>query len=212
MDAFVYSPRLTASAGSTYNGLMHVSDWFPTMLGWAGVNYAPLGGHELDGFDHSTAMTLAGSFGEAVVDHTLYPRQTLLYNMYTNVEGKDFDTSINSPVAIRDKQFKLIHAYTNSKSSEWFSVMDTEGGDDSVSDLATCSQDDALEGDYVKFLFDLINDPYETTNLYDDPTYSEVKVRIFWSNCCYFADLFCIIVSIVCCSGSNQCKADCHCL
>ena len=173
VDAFVFSSKLSAFAGTTYKGLMHVSDWFPTMLTWAGVSYSADAGHELDGFDHSTAMTL-----DASADPSLYPRQIMLYNLYADVEGKDFDTNSNSPVAIRDKQYKLLHAYTNSQSSEWFSVMDTEASDETLGDLATCSQDDAMEGQYEKFLFDLVNDPYETTNLYADEKYAEVKVNI----------------------------------
>ena len=38
VDAFISSPLLpTASKGTTYDGLMHVSDWFPTMLDFAGM-------------------------------------------------------------------------------------------------------------------------------------------------------------------------------
>ena len=35
VDAFVYSPLFTsAQQGSEYSNLMHVSDWFPTILDW----------------------------------------------------------------------------------------------------------------------------------------------------------------------------------
>lgn len=40
VDSFIYSPMLKSS-GTVYTGLMHVSDWFPTILALAGINYAP---------------------------------------------------------------------------------------------------------------------------------------------------------------------------
>ena len=39
-SAFVYSEMLPESVrGSTYEGLMHISDWYPTICGLAGVSY-----------------------------------------------------------------------------------------------------------------------------------------------------------------------------
>jgi hypothetical protein len=54
--------------------------------------------------------------------------------------------------------------------------VDTEvDDDDQVDDMGTCTQYKTTKsGTYTSFLFDLINDPYETTNLYDDDKYSEV--------------------------------------
>ena len=38
MDAFIYSPLLDRAArGTVYDGLMHVSDWFPTLIGLTGT-------------------------------------------------------------------------------------------------------------------------------------------------------------------------------
>ena len=42
VDAFIYSPLLpTHTMGSVYNGLMHVSDWLPTILDLADIKYNP---------------------------------------------------------------------------------------------------------------------------------------------------------------------------
>ena len=51
MDAFIYSPLLPDSiVGSSYDGLMHVSDWFPTMLDLAQISsFTPSQGFEMDG-------------------------------------------------------------------------------------------------------------------------------------------------------------------
>lgn len=38
VDSFIYSPLLPSSSrGSVYSNMMHVSDWFPTILELAGV-------------------------------------------------------------------------------------------------------------------------------------------------------------------------------
>ena len=51
VDAFIYSPLLPSKVvGSSYSGLMHVSDWFPTILDLAGVtSFEPKKGFEMDG-------------------------------------------------------------------------------------------------------------------------------------------------------------------
>ena len=50
--------------------------------------------------------------------------------------------------------------------------------DDEIYDARTCPTFASLEGNYTKFLFDLVNDPYEITNLYDDETYADIKVCV----------------------------------
>lgn len=109
MDAFIYSPLLpTASQGSVYPGIFHVSDWFPTLLELSGMDsYSAKDDHPLDGFSQVTAMLAA--------DASANPREYLLYNMYYNVNNEAFNISTNAPVAIRDKQvrehFLIIHLH-----------------------------------------------------------------------------------------------------
>jgi len=43
-----------------------------------------------------------------------------------------------------------------------------------------CTQSDSIStGDYTLMLFDLSKDPYETTNLYDDADYADVKEKLY---------------------------------
>lgn len=155
-----------------YKGLFHVSDWFPTLLGFAGIKFTPAVGKELDGVDQSTAMVTSTS------NTVAFPRSSLLYNWYYNVTGKSWDMITSGPVGIRDNRYKLLHANINSQSLTYYPY-DIVEDDDVLSDAQACSPETAMKGEYTKFLFDLVNDPYETTNLYDNDSYSDVKVRDF---------------------------------
>jgi len=60
VDAFVYSKKLSSKqAGSTYGGLMHVSDWFPTLVDMAGVSYDADDDYALDGTSQWSTMLKA---------------------------------------------------------------------------------------------------------------------------------------------------------
>jgi len=168
VDSFIYSPLLDSNVqGSKYNGIMHVSDWFPTILELARIsNYQP--GHEnkLDGVSQVLAMT------NQVKSN---PRQFLLYNMYSNVEEI---TTSNVALAIRDSRYKVIHAYTNNPAAQWYKF--TEPLDDDM-DMSSrsCPQQVAMVGGYQQFLFDLVSDPNETRNLYNNPDYAEQKEALY---------------------------------
>lgn len=169
MDAFIYSNKLSKYSGTTYSGLMHVTDWFPTMLTMANIKFTPSAGMELDGVDQSDAMKLGDKYNA---------RETMVYNMYMNVDDEDFDIYTNSNVAVRNKQFKLIHAYTDNYCADWYTVSEESDNDDNVAynGYNYCGQTQSLEGNYVTMLFDLVNDPYETTDLFSDSAYASVKV------------------------------------
>ena len=169
VDSFIYSSGLIADeyVGTTYSNLMHVSDWFPTILSLAGISYTAPSGYELDGYDHSDAI-----FGDADA-----PRSLLLYNIYYNfTDGEDYDDfSSNIVFAIRNKKYKLVHAYDDA-----YHVYDYEDeldADDLLETSDGCGFSAA--GTYTKYLFDMENDPYETTNLYGDDTYSEVSAYLY---------------------------------
>jgi arylsulfatase A-like enzyme len=54
VPSFVSGPGLSSVAGQQYNNLFHVSDWMPTILGFAGLQTPD--GMSLDGIDHSAAF------------------------------------------------------------------------------------------------------------------------------------------------------------
>lgn len=94
VDSFIYSPLLSSSlAGTTYSGMFHVSDWFPTILDFAGISYTAADGYSLDGVSHFEA------FG---VDES--PRSYLLYNSYHNINGVSYSRFVNQSFAIRNSQ------------------------------------------------------------------------------------------------------------
>ncbi len=196
----------------------------------------PVDSNYFDGYDQSEAMANPNSTS---------PRQYLLYNLYNNVSSENFDVYKNAPVAMRNAQYKLIHAYTGNPGSKWYKaegelqravvvccmqfvlyvvlikiciddiyveveidgvvyicvqfqeaisdqVRDfstfitctfflstaTVGNDDDISTYTSCSQASSLIGVYETMLFDLVNDPYETTDLFADETYADVKVGV----------------------------------
>ena len=170
VNAFIYTTKLKAR-GATYGGLFHVSDWFPTLLDAAGVGYTPASGYELDGVSHWNHLKKLSS--KSVSDVADGPREHMLYNYYINVSVKSWDSG--TVRAVRNKQFKLLETYTDNGYSDWNSADELEEDDDSLSSLETCTQGGATgSGTYTSFLFDLTNDPYETTNLYDEGAYADV--------------------------------------
>ena len=56
VEAFVSSPLLPSKMqGADYDNIFHVSDWFPTMLDFAGISYAKVD-KPLDGVSHASAL------------------------------------------------------------------------------------------------------------------------------------------------------------
>mmetsp|Transcript_7368 Transcript_7368/g.10983 ORF Transcript_7368/g.10983 Transcript_7368/m.10983 type:complete len:623 (-) Transcript_7368:207-2075(-) len=171
VDSFIYSALLPDSArGSVYSGIMHVSDWFPTILELSGSDYIPQAGFDLDGVSQVTAMLAA--------DATQNARQYLLYNMYYKVNDESFDIYSNAPVAIRDKQYKLAHLYVDNPQAQWYSFEEALSDDSNMGSFS-CPQSMALMGRYAKFLFDLDSDPNEKTNLYFNSQYSDIKSELY---------------------------------
>lgn len=161
VNAYVYNPKITRT-GMKYTGLTHVTDWFPTILSWAGINYrADNEEYKVDGLNQAAAM--AGVEGAGT------PREYMLYNAIVNVEGKNLDMKTNGPVAVRNSRYKLIHAYTSNPSATYYdeSLSDTYDSD------VSCPQSQSMAGDFQMMLFDLINDPNETTDLYGTPAVAE---------------------------------------
>jgi len=143
---FVTSP-LIKNRGTVNNGLMHVSDWFPTLVGLAGGDTAGL---NLDGFD----------VWQSISNGDPSPRTELLHNidpMYTRgsrLNISNFDNRIAA--AIRVGNWKLITG--NPGFGSWVAPPED-------SDLRSLPDPDPRSKNI--WLFDLSNDPYETTDLFE---------------------------------------------
>lgn len=153
VDSFIYSPLLS-NTGTTYTGLMHISDWFPTIMALAQITYTPLSGYELDGVNQVDGWT-----GKKI------PRSAMLYNMYTNISDYNFNIWTNGSFAVRDGRYKLMHTYDDKDYGNWYSIDDEIENDDDLDSGDKCAQQ-FVKGKFTYWFFDLQNDPYETTNLY----------------------------------------------
>eukprot|EP01034_Spumella_vulgaris_P025603 gene25603-32076_t len=171
VDGFIFSPLLFSERlGRTYSGLMHVSDWFPTILALANISdYQPAKSHVISGHDQSMALTQ----GE---QHNT--RSHLLYNTYHNVQGMNFDTQVNGTFAIRNERYKLMHAWDGPE-AQWFDKGETLPNDDQLNRSASCFPISTNGSTFTFFLFDLVGDPYERVNLYDNSSYSKVKSELY---------------------------------
>ena len=169
VDSFIYGPKLS-NPGSTYSGLMHVSDWFPTMLALASISYEADSDHPLDGVNQ-----IDGWKGSKT------PRANMLYNMYLALTDYDFNIWTNGSFAVRDSRFKLMHTYDDSIYGATYNVDSEIDGDDDLDSDDRCAQQFANGGDFTYFLYDLTNDPHETTNLYDseESIYTMAKEKLY---------------------------------
>lgn len=172
VDAFIYAPTFLpesssySASGTTYNNLFHVSDWFPTILDMAGIEYTPPTGFDLDGVSHYNYL-----MGDMDDTSGVGPRQYMLYNAYTKVMTAagtySFDLNSDAVFAVRDSRYKLMHTFNGSALTQYYSGEDEYSDDGDLSEIIDCKQETIYSGDYVKYLFDLQEDPYETNNLYD---------------------------------------------
>lgn len=138
--SFVHSNLLPDDAlGTTYTGLAHISDWFPTILDWANITYTPSDGHLFDGISQADAIATTEDTG---------PRESMLYNYYINVDSQRFDPNNNAPLAFRIGRLKLMHAYLDDTDSQWYDY-DAILEDDDTLNQGTCCQASSLFGNII---------------------------------------------------------------
>jgi len=167
-DAFVYSPLLDKSlVGSWYEGLMHVTDWFPTMLELAGIPFEAEEGFELDG------VSQVSGWNKANTTLSNGPRTKMLYNWYTTDRRASFDLRLNSSFAVRNERYKLIHTKNSSRYCTWYGSTPQIYDDDDFADSSECGPDKLILN-FMQQLYDLKEDPYEYNNIYD----SELKEHV----------------------------------
>ena len=106
-----------------------------------------------------------------------------MYNYYDNVDLYSFDIWTNGSFAIRNEQYKLMHTFDSPTYGAWYNTLTSMADvDDDLSAEIRCAPQIALnDGEFKYFLFDLINDPYETVNLYDsnDVMIKSVKQSLY---------------------------------
>jgi hypothetical protein len=194
VDAFIYHQQYrTRFLQGDYTGLMHVSDWFPTILSLAKIHDYRPHVHRIEGYNHHYAwFNQKDSLHQPTMNRlslslsllpasNMGPREYLLYNLYHNVEGVSFDPIHNQSFAIRDQRYKLIHTFVNTTFSHWYTFDDSDQSTLLKTVGATCTEEHAmLNGTFDRMLFDLIEDPYEKVNLYNDPNYIKIKVHPFF--------------------------------
>jgi hypothetical protein len=73
-----------------------------------------------------------------------------------------------------------MHVFNSSEYGAWYSADTILDTDDDIQD-GSCNEGTAARGEFVYTLYDLLADPYETTNLFTSPKaeHVEAKVTIF---------------------------------
>ncbi|CAN0073946.1 unnamed protein product [Pylaiella littoralis] len=174
VPAFVYSTSHIPEErwGTEYDGMMHVTDWLPTIAAGVGMDLDG-GAGSLDGINHwDSILNAEEEAGNAS------PRQEILYNLdpYSylyladdSAGGKGADNLL-AKGAIRSGKYKYI---MNEYCAGWYTFDKPTLEEDPLTNLETvcngntCSHcsGKACTGQYFDYLFDLDTDPREEHNL-----------------------------------------------
>lgn len=200
VNGMIFGNIVPSSArGSSYPGLMHVSDWLPTMVGLAGFDYLPPPGHALDGIDQSAALfsntadsplsaalasLAAAGTADPVTADTLeqslksFPRTEMLYNAYVKVGDTDASLTGTS-AAFRDVRYKLLYTFADDRDTTWFQQnVDYTNYPGAETSLYCVQQGRSFFPLSEVVLYDLLLDPFETTNIIAQPEYAAIKDKL----------------------------------
>eukprot|EP01033_Poteriospumella_lacustris_P013076 gene13076-9365_t len=168
VDALMYGPSILPSytQGVNYTNLFHVSDWLPTLVGLLGIDYTPSEDFAWDGIDHSSYIQEWNQNGVYSAYGADGPRQSLIYNIYYNIDSKEEYNETTAPFALRDLRYKLIRTHVGNDYTTWYNYSSALSEDDDIS-RGSCTQTTSSTGTLSTMLFDLWDDPNETTNLYE---------------------------------------------
>ena len=174
VNAFIHSPLIaTEVRGTTYHGLVHVSDWMPTIL-YGMLHVAPDAlPTDLDGIDQWKHMISPEIFAPDA-----YPRQEVLHN----IDLWSLDTSfknvslLETPVAaLRMGDWKLV---MGQDASGWYQPHQggCAGGQGYCPPTYESTDDCNYRYHQMTYLFNITEDPMESVNLAH--THSEVASKM----------------------------------
>jgi arylsulfatase A-like enzyme len=112
---------------------MHSTDWFPTILDLASIDYKC---DDCDGMSQK----------EALINGSESLKELMLYDCYVNIPGLT-DIYTNATCAVRDKIYKLMHHFEDFKTDLTYDIDEIIDGDDNLNDATQCSTVDS----YGKF-------------------------------------------------------------
>lgn len=171
VPSFIYSKSHIPKElwGTTYDNLMHVTDWLPTLTSAAGGEITGSAG-ALDGIDHWDSLTSV----EGVVDP---PRAEMLYNWDSYIlDSTKYDVIRNDELAqgaFRQGKWKILKNAWCSGYVVYEYLEDPLLTAETVCPAGemciACHQNCKMDPDYrfSNWLFNLEDDPHETTNLID---------------------------------------------
>ena len=172
--ALVSGPMFRKRAGQVSKDLMHISDWFPTLIEAAGGDSSSLG--DIDGlnmWDVLTGRNLTGPRTEVLIDMDSFENSVAIklgdYKYLKNPRdgySKSYDNWFQAPGKYPDTNETLTPGTT--KSQVYCGRIPKNVN------LSCFSQKSGEE----ECLFDIKNDPCEFFNLIDNPNFSAVKENI----------------------------------
>ena len=170
VPGFVHSALLPAGRrGMTFDSLVHVSDWAPTLVHGAAQVAVPDG---IDGVDQWDALLR----GVADGDVAAVARSEVLHNIdYIDPDTETYFDPVSHSVAaltafVNGSLYKLILNARGKNDAMWFVPYSNTG----VFLAGTDAAAGALANE-TSFVFNLGNDPFETTNLWADASYDAVR-------------------------------------
>lgn len=202
VPSFVSSPLLPRTVhGTTFGGLFHVTDWLPTLLSAVDIDQSIVTG-TVDGMDQWSALLGEANppRGEALLGLNSFTVCCLDYNQEETCEGFLSDCANvylasmarknNTRAALISGSWKII---INEYGLPWYGLNSTSdehrtlfAGKDDDAAMSNCGSNPGSGLD--NFLFNIQEDPNETTNLYSERPDVVNKVTAAWfpipSNSC----------------------------
>eukprot|EP00752_Nemacystus_decipiens_P014913 g13276.t1 len=187
VPAFIYSESHIPEArrGTEYHGLMHVTDWLPTLASAAGFELEGSAG-PLDGIDHWEYLV-----NTEFADSNDSPRQEMMYNFDPYILWADSDDSVgNAELNVAQGAYRIGNYKYLSKEvcSAWFTFDAHTNFEDPLTNVTTqcggsacvdCGQS-CTSYNTSDYLFDVVADPREENNLIFE--YPEIahNIRMRW--------------------------------